>query len=153
MFIDYHAGGNLYYLGYFKSAEGTEASIILANTQLQPVSYFLEAPGVGEYHNGTVDNNVAIIHLNDSVVVLSHVEQDKGIYLTTTDSDGVNVIGQTTNTPGPSHDTFLALPLTNLCAMEYVYYGISTNRTTLVGMDPVPTSKEDFDWILIKPFS
>ena len=118
-------------MGYFKSAEETEASVILATTQLQPVSYFLEAPGVEDYHSGTVDN-AAIVHLNDSVVVLSHVEQDKGIYLNMSDSDGVTVIGVTASTSGTSGDTFLALPLTNLCAMEYVYYGISTNRTTLV---------------------
>lgn len=101
---------------------------MLLSTQLQPVEYFVEAPGVEDYHNGTLtSDNAAIVHLNDSVVVSSHVEQDKGIYLTT-DSDRVTVTGQTTSLTFSSSDTFLALPLTNICAAEYIYYGMSVER-------------------------
>jgi len=63
------------------------------------------------------------------VVVSSHVEQDKGIYLKTV-SDRVTVIGQTVGSMFPSSDTFLALPVTNFCIVEYVYYGMSVSRAT-----------------------
>ena len=103
---------------------------MVLTTQLQPVTYFLEAPGVGDYHNGTLTaDNAAIVHLTTSVVVSSHVEQDKGIYLTT-DSDRATVIGQTTSLSFSSSDTFLALPLINFCAAEYIYYGMSVERAT-----------------------
>ena len=119
-------------MGFFKNAEESQASVILTTSQLQPVSYFLEAPGVGDYHNGTLTaNNVVIVHLNNSVIASSHVEQDKGIYLTT-DSDIVTVIGQIISESGSSSDTFLALPLTHFCTVEYVYFGVSINRTTVV---------------------
>ena len=119
--------GSEYYLGYFKNVRGTRASLVLLTTQLQPVAYFLEAPGVGDYHNGTLTaDNAAIVYLNDNVVVSSHIEQDKAIYLTT-DSNRVTVIGQT-NSTFSSSDTFLALLITNFCAVEYTYYGISVER-------------------------
>jgi len=118
-------------LGYFKNIQDTRASIILLTTELQPVSYFVEAPGIRYYHNGALTaDNAAIVNLNDSVVVSSHVEQDKGIYLKTV-SDRVTVIGQTRSSTTPSSDTFLALSITNFCAVQYIYYGISVRRNML----------------------
>ena len=111
---------------------------MLITTELQPVSYSIEAPGVGYYYNGTVtSNNVAIVDLDDSVIVSSHLEQNKGIHLTT-DSDRVTVIGQTMSSS--SSDTFLVLSMTNFCAVEYVYYGMSVSRTTLNIPDAPPVT-------------
>ena len=121
---------NEYYLAFFEDVRDTTASLVLLTTESQPVSYFVEAPGIEDYYNGTlIADNVAIVNLNDTIVVSSHVEQDKGIYLTT-ESDRVTAIGQTISATFPSGDTFLALPITNFCAVEYVYYGISVQRTT-----------------------
>ena len=115
-------------MGYFKTYEENQVSIVLTNTELHTVSFYIEAPGVGEYYNGTLaTKNVTIVNLNDNVIVTSHVEQDKGIYLTT-DSNRVTVIGQTLDYT--TSDTFLALPLINFCVIEHIYYGISVDRTT-----------------------
>jgi len=54
--------------------------------------------------------------------VLSHDDQDKGIYLKTS-SDRVAVMVQSAH--GPTSDTLLALPTRNMCIEEYAYYGIS----------------------------
>ena len=125
-----HYAGNHYYLGYFKDYQDTQVSIVLTTTELHTVSYYIEAPGVGEYHNGTITTeNVTTVYLNNNVVVSSHVEQDKGIYLTT-DSDRVTVIGQTMGFS--SSDTFFALSISNFCALEYVYYGVSVGRTGII---------------------
>ena len=72
-----------YYWGHFKNRnDNTEASVILLTTESQPVPYFIEAPGVMYYHNGTLTvNNVAIIDLPDDVLVKSHAEQHKGIHV------------------------------------------------------------------------
>ena len=119
-----------YYLAFFEDVRDTTASLVLLTTESQPVSYVVEAPGIEDYHNGTLTaDDVAIVNLNDSIVVSSHVEQDKGVYLTT-ESDQVTVVGQTISATFPSGDTFLALPITNFCAVKYVYYGISVQRTT-----------------------
>ena len=115
-------------MGYFKTYDENQVSIVLTTTELHTVSYYIEAPGVGEYYNGTLTTkNVTIVNLNNSVIVTSHVEQDKGIYLTT-DSDRVTVIGQILDYS--TSDTFLALPLINFCVIEHIYYGISVDRTT-----------------------
>ena len=119
-----------YYLAFFEDVRDTTASLVLLTTESQPVSYIVEAPGIEDYYNGTlIADNVGIVNLNDSIVVSSHAEQDKGIYLTT-ESDQITVVGQTISATFPSGDTFLALPITNFCAVEYVYYGISVQRTT-----------------------
>ena len=119
-----------YYLAFFEDVRDTKVSLVLLTTELQPVSYVVEAPGIEDYYNGTlIADDVAVVNLNESIVVSSHAEQDKGIYLAT-ESDQVTVVGQTISATFPSGDTFLALPITNFCAVEYVYYGISVQRTT-----------------------
>ena len=97
-------------------------------TESQPVSYSIEIPGIGYYYNGTVTaNNENIVDLPGSVVVLSHDDQDMGIYLKTS-SDRVTVIGQNTGQRSASSDSFLALLTSNLCVEDYVYYGMSVRR-------------------------
>ena len=119
-----------YYLAFFEDVRDTTASLALLTTESQPVPYYVEAPGIEDYHSGILTaDNVVVVNLNDSIVVLSHVEQDKGIYLNT-DSDSVTVIGQTISASFPSGDTFLALSITNFCAIEFVYYGVSVQRST-----------------------
>ena len=103
---------------------------MLLTPQLQPVLYSIEAPGIAEYHNGTITtDNEAIVSLSDNVVVSSHVQQDKGIYLRVS-SDRVTAIGQTTSSSFFSSDTFLALPLIDFCAIKHIYYGITVDRAT-----------------------
>ena len=93
----------------------------------KPVSYSIEAPGIGFYHKGVIVTSYheVIINLPKSVVVSSHTDQDKGVYLNIS-SDKITVIGQ--NVRKDSSDTFLALPIINLSVNEYVYYGISVDE-------------------------
>ena len=100
-------------------------SVLLITTEIHPVTYSIEAPGVGYYHKGIVSaGNEVILNLPSSVEV-SH-DQNKGIYLTTS-SDNVTVIGQ--NLDGATSDSFFALPIIKLDDV-YVYYGISVPRTS-----------------------
>ena len=97
-------------------------------TDSQPVSYYIQAPGIGFHHNGTVTaDNEAIVSFPSTAEVTSHIDQNKGIYLKTS-SSSVTVIGQ--NIWSSSHDTFLAQPTVKLSVSKYVYYGISVPRTT-----------------------
>ena len=121
-----------YYIAYFSNNGGPshigEPSIIIKTSESLPVYYSIEAPGVGYYTSGIVtSDNEVIIHLNNSFITLSHNDQDKGIHLMTS-SDRVTLIGQ--NLRDSSSDTFLCLPVTDLCIVEYVYYGISVFRET-----------------------
>ena len=95
----------------------------MTTSESQPVNYLIEAPGVGYYNSGNItSDNEVIINLPRTLVTSSHDDQGKGIHLVTS-SDRVTVIGQTL---APiSIETFLCLPITNLCVDEYVYYGIS----------------------------
>ena len=82
----------------------------------------IEAPGVKYYSSGTITSNSDIfIALPTDLRPGSH-NFDKGIHLTA-NSHKVSVIGQ--NLHPISSDTFLCLPVKNLCLTEYVYYGIS----------------------------
>ena len=119
---------NEYYLGFFTNHPVVDAivSIILTTTEIQPVQYFIEAPGLGYYYNGTVSvDDEVILYLPSSVEVESIYDQDKGIYLTTS-SDRVTVVGQ--NQESFTTETFFALPMIELDDV-YVYYGISVRRT------------------------
>ena len=118
-----------YYFGFFRNYrnEGT-LSIILITTGSQSVQYLIQAPGIGYSDSGTVTPNVrSIITLPDSLKVSSYMDENKGIYLTTS-SGQVTVLGQSIR--HGSSDTFLILPLTRQYIAEYVYYGVSVARTT-----------------------
>ena len=119
-----------YYLGFFENyyASGGSISILLTTTETQPVQYFVEAPGIAYYYNGTVSvDNEVILNLPLNVEVSSIYDQNKGIYLTAS-SNSVTVIGQ--NLDSSTGDSFLALPTIELNDI-YVYYGISVPRATV----------------------
>ena len=95
-------------------------------TDSQPVSYYIQAPGIGFHQNGTITaDNEVIVYFPSTAEVTSHVDQNKGIYLKT-NSSGVTVIGQNV---GGTDDTFLVQPIIKLSATMYVYYGITVPRT------------------------
>ena len=114
-----------YYLSFFENYNGGRPSISIITTDAQPVSYLIEAPGLGVHHNGTVTaDNESTVQLPSTAVVLSHVEQNKGIYLKTS-SDSVTVIGRNLYN-GYTADTFLALPIIKLSDSTYIYFGIAS---------------------------
>ena len=118
-----------YYIGFFSSGgEISVLNIILTTSETRPVDYSIEAPGVGYYNSGSVtSDNEVIINLPTTLITSSHNDQDKGIHLMIS-SDRMTVIGQSLGTR--SSDTFLCLPITNLCVDEYLYYGISVPMAT-----------------------
>ena len=106
---------------------GGSPYISIMTTDSQPVSYFIEAPGLGIHHNGTVTaDNEATIQLSSTAEVTSHNEQNKGIYLKTS-SDSVTVIGHNQH-DGTTADTYLVLPIIKLSVTMYVYFGITGLR-------------------------
>jgi len=116
--------GSDYYLGFFKNRRGGRPSIIIMTTESQPVYYSIEIPGIGYYHDGAITaNNDNIVNLPSSVEVLSHDDQDKGIYLKTS-SDRVPVIGQNLGSVA-TVDSFLALSNSQFCVPQYTYYGMT----------------------------
>ena len=122
-------GENDYYISFINNYNGGTASVIIMTTDSQPVSYYIQAPGIGFHQNGTVTaDNEVIVYFPSTAEVTSHVDQNKGIYLKT-NSSGVTVIGQ--NVMYGSDDTFLVQPIIKLSATMYVYYGISVPHTTV----------------------
>ena len=116
-------------MGFFTNYAGESnnkiISILLTTAEVHPVSYSIEAPGVGYYHKGIISaGNEVILNLPSSVEVSSYHDQDKGIYLTIS-SDNVTVIGQ--NQERYTSDTVFVLPIMELDNV-YVYYGISVSR-------------------------
>ncbi|XP_065903474.1 uncharacterized protein [Dysidea avara] len=120
-----------YYFGYFTNYNNTEQqpSLIITTSESQPVFYSIEAPGIGYYTTGSVtSDSEVIINLPTTLITSSHNDQDKGIHLMIS-SDRVTVIGQ--NVEIYTSDSFLCLPITNLCANEYVHYGVTVPRATI----------------------
>ena len=119
--------GQDYYLGYIRNYQNAQSGIIMMTTESQPVYYLIEAPGVEYYSSGiiTCDSDIFITLPND---LITGSYKRKGIHLMI-NSHEVTVIGQ--NLRYNSSDTFLCLPVTNLCLIEYVYYGISVHRAEL----------------------
>ena len=119
-----------YYLGFFANSNLNIGiiSVLLITSETQPVHYYMEAPGVGYYRNGTISaGNEVILNLPSSIEVSSVYHQTNGIYLAT-NSDKVTVIGQNSNVH--TSDSFFVLPLIEL-SDEYVYYGITVRRTVM----------------------
>ena len=120
--------GTDYYIGFFRNYGGGRLSVLLINNELVQVHYFIVAPGVGYYHNGTITGrNEIIVNLPSSLLTLSYNDHSKGIYIETS-SDKVIVIGQ--NEDSTTSDTFLSLPIVNTCTAEYIYYAMSVVRST-----------------------
>ena len=116
-----------YYISFISNYNGGTASVLIMTTDSQPVTYYIQAPGIGFHQNGTVTaDNEAIVSFPSTAVVTSHIHQNKGIYLNT-NSSSVTVIGQ--NIVSGTDDTFLAQPTAKLSVSKYVYYGISVPRT------------------------
>ena len=123
-----------YYLGYFQNAlADNNVSILLITTEPQPVSYYVESPGVTYYHNGTFTvNNETTVNLPDSVIVSKYVNnQHLGIHVSI-QTDRVTVVGQTV--ANYNSDTFLALPVTDVpCdTKEFIYYGMSVDTNQAI---------------------
>ena len=117
-------------MGFFANHDPNagDVSVLLITSETQPVQYYMEAPGVEYYRNGTISaGDEVILNLPSSIEVSSVYHQNNGIYLTTS-SDKVTVIGQ--NLDRHTSDSFFALPLIEL-SDEYVYYGISIRRTVV----------------------
>ena len=129
MYLLHIGHANHYYLGFFTNyREENNVSILLTTTEVYPVTYFIEAPGVGYYHRGIISaGNEVMLNLSSSIAVSSHNDQDKGIYLTTS-SDNIAVIGQ--NILRDTGDSFFVLPIIKLDD-DYVYYGISVPRASV----------------------
>ena len=106
-------------------------------TEKHNVTYLIEAPGIGYYGSGiiTTDHEV-VLHLPDSIVVSSD-DYNKGIYIRTS-SRKVTVYGQA-SVEGYSFtrgnywkytkhlETFVAIPVIDLCSREYNYYAVSVD--------------------------
>ena len=125
-------GGNEsdYYISFIDNfSDDGVASVVIMTTDSQPVTYYIQAPGIGFHQNGTVTaDNEAIVSFPSTAIVTSHHDQNKGIYLKT-NSSNVTVMGQNKR-PSGSGDTFLAQPtVKQLSVSMYVYYGISVPRT------------------------
>ena len=119
---------NTYYFGYFKNYAGGHLSIIMINSDSQPVNYLVEAPKIGLYQTGIIKaNDELIISFSNDVEVKSHHDQDKGLYLETS-SNKVTVFGQ--NERSTTSDTFLISPITSHCITEYTYYALSVVRSS-----------------------
>ncbi|XP_065902435.1 uncharacterized protein [Dysidea avara] len=119
-----------YYIAFFSNnvpmSHRGQPSIVLMTSEIHPVYYIVEAPGVDYYASNFVTNNTEVIlNLTNNNLITSSHDQDKGIHLMI-NSDRVTVIGQ--NLRHHSDETFLCLPITSLCVDEYVYYGISVPR-------------------------
>ena len=116
-----------YYISFISNHNGGTASVLIMTNDSQPVTYYIQAPGIGFHQNGTVTaDNEAIVSFPSTAEVTSHIDQNKGIHLKT-NSSNVTVIGQ--NILSGTDDTFLAQPTLKLSVSKYVYYGISVPRT------------------------
>ena len=116
-------------MGYFANYERQVIAITITVSEVHPVFYSIEIPGLGYSNNGVIaaNENEVVIDLPSSAVVSSINDQNKGVYIMT-NSSTTTVFGQTV-WYGTS-DTFLALPRSNLdCSEECVYYGISLARS------------------------
>ena len=102
----------------------------MTTTESTPVYYRIEAPGVDYCFNGTIIPNIQnVVDLPKNLTGKSNTFPEensdgipKGIYLKTS-SDEVTVVGQSGG--HNTIDTFLAVPIKNLCLNEYVYYPFS----------------------------
>ena len=119
-----------FYFGFFLNFDANYDSylgVILTTNDPQPVSYTIEAPGIGYHHTGVVTHQrETTVTIPSQAEVLSIHDQNKGIYLTTS-SDKVTVIAHSMkNNVYRNTDTFTVLPVPRLNADRYTYYAISS---------------------------
>ena len=121
--------GTDYYLGFFQNYVDGKLSVLFANNELATVHYFIQAPGVGYYYNGTITGREEVsINLPSSLLTLTYNDRNKGIYIGTS-SHSMTVIGQ--NQLFGTSDTFLSQPVVHLSSGEYVYFAVSVVRSTI----------------------
>ena len=129
LYTGYSSNGAEYFLGFIPNYS-VSPSLIMTTTESTPVYYHIEAPGIDFCRNGIIiPNTQNIVDLPKNLTGRSHTFPDsvrdkipKAIHLKTS-SDKVTVIGQ--SNAQKTIDTFLAVPLRNLCLSEYVYYPFS----------------------------
>ena len=115
-------------MGFFRNYVGGSLSVLLVNNEASEAYYFIQAPGIGYYHNGTITGRSEVrVSLPSSLLTLSYNDHNKGIYIGTS-SDTVTVIGQ--NQLSTTSDTFLSLPVVHLSSGVYVYFAVSVVRST-----------------------
>ena len=127
----YCTNGAEYFLGFIPHFD-KHPSVIMTTTESTPVYYRIEAPGMDLCLNGTILPNILnTVDLPGNLTGRSNTfpntvrdQIPKGIYLKTS-SDQVTVIGQ--NGGENTIDTFLGVPIRNLCLREYVYYPFSVS--------------------------
>ena len=125
----HYTNGAEYFLGFIPHFD-KHPSVIMTTTEFTPVYYRIEAPGMDYCLNGTIlPNRLNNVDLPGNLTGRSNTYPNrvrdkipKGIYLKTS-SDQVTIIGQ--NGGENTIDTFLGVPIRNLCLREYVYYPFS----------------------------
>jgi len=122
----------VYYFGFFRNKnveENADLKLILLNTNTEQASFTVAIPGIEFIKSDTIPaNEQKIVDIPSDAEILSYDDENKGIYLTT--SDCVIAIGQ--NIKGDNFDTFTLHPVSHLHVDNYTYYGIST---TVVNSD------------------
>jgi len=120
---------NEFYFGYFNNADGSTVGIILMTSDIEPVSFIIEASDY--FYSGTITpNGRTTIDIPTRLIVSVSNNQRYGIFLQT-NSDRVTVVGENLRLLPGTSDTFAILPTVGLCIETYVYYGISVPRTSV----------------------
>ena len=111
----------------------------MSNSEIYPVCYSIEAPGVGYYENGTIPgSDEVVLNISENIMVSSYNDQNNGIHLKIS-SDKVTVIGQSTpRGASPSYfyinfrlisrnmDTFVIIETIDLHILnDYEYFAVS----------------------------
>ena len=113
-------------------------SLIILSRETQPISYSIEAPGVGYYESGNIlANDRVILNFTSDILVSSYSDQNKGVYLKTS-SDKVSVIGLSSKSIWYSRslralrdlETFTVNEITDLSISEYEYFAVSVNTSS-----------------------
>ena len=116
----------VYYFGFFRNKnveEDADLKLILLNTRTEQASFTVAIPGIEFIKSDTIPaNEQKTVDIPSEAEVLSYDDDNKGIYLTT--SDGVTAIGQSIK--GNNFDTFTLYPVSDLHVDNYTYYSIST---------------------------
>ena len=122
----------VFYVGFFDNWRGGYPSLLLMTTEIHPVSFIVEAPGIGFYQNGTIaGGGEAVVNFPSNIVMKSFTDANKGIYVWTS-SDEVTLIGQSiADEPDlSSTGTFFVLPFIGSCDNVYVYYRMSVGSNS-----------------------
>ncbi|XP_065904759.1 cell adhesion molecule DSCAML1-like isoform X2 [Dysidea avara] len=123
----------VFHVGFFENWRGGNPSLLLMTTETHPVSFIVEAPGIGFYLNGTViAGGKAVVNFTHDIEMSISTNGNKGIYVWTS-SNKVTLIGQSVpDEPDlSSTGTFFVLPFIGSCDNVYVYYRMSVSSNSL----------------------